>query len=300
MNSLQLLTKIKSRLEDLNHAAEQVLSNNNDLSALDKDLLKQRCVELYELLIKLKTKADISAEDMEVLENIEMDQKEISIMEIISQTENEEISLNSIAESFIENQVEPLPEIVDEFIAEVPQIELEAIEITEEIAEEKIEVVAMEINETAIEQTEFSDEKIDELIKETLHSKSENYQLNFKKEEKPAPFLSIAKTEVPVVETSLNERLNGNGFEISNKISEPKIDSLKTAISLNKKIAFVNELFRENVVEYAKAIDKLNSSNNLNEALVFWGDLKLLHNWDTNNNLVGELEKMIQQRFSHV
>lgn len=117
---------------------------------------------------------------------------------------------------------------------------------------------------------------------------------------KPAPFFSIGKTVLPKNEGSLNEKLAQkiDTFHFSEKIIEPKIDNLKTAISLNKKIAFVNELFKENVVEYAKSIDKINNANDLNEAMLIWTEMKIVHNWKNDNSLMLDLEKLIQRRFS--
>ena len=86
-------------------------------------------------------------------------------------------------------------------------------------------------------------------------------------------------------------------YQISDKPVEPKIDNLKTAISLNKKIAFVNELFKENVVDYAKNIDRINNASDINEAMGYFAELKTQYNWQATNELVVELEKLIQRRF---
>ena len=123
-----------------------------------------------------------------------------------------------------------------------------------------------------------------------------------KEEPKPEPFLSVEKVVVPEKteeELSFNERIAKNieRYQISDKPIEPKIDNLKTAISLNKKIAFVNELFKENVVDYAKNIDRINNASDINEAMGYFAELKAQYNWQSTNELVIELEKLIQRRF---
>ncbi len=79
---------------------------------------------------------------------------------------------------------------------------------------------------------------------------------------------------------------------------ESRVESLKSSISLNKKIAFVNDLFKENTVEYAKAIEKLNSAEDLNAALLVFTELKHSQGWDNANDLVRDLESLVVKRFS--
>ena len=62
--------------------------------------------------------------------------------------------------------------------------------------------------------------------------------------------------------------------DVYEKIAREQQQSLKQAINLNKKIAFVNNLFNENTVEYAKAIEKLNASTTVHEALRYFNELK--------------------------
>lgn len=103
---------------------------------------------------------------------------------------------------------------------------------------------------------------------------------------------------VSYTELSLHEKISGSKQpDLKEKFSDAKVESLKAAINLNKKIAFVNELFKENTVEYAKAIDKLNASADHNEALHYFNELKHQYSWSNDNDLVLELEQLIQKRF---
>jgi hypothetical protein len=43
---------------------------------------------------------------------------------------------------------------------------------------------------------------------------------------------------------------------------------------------------------------KLNQANNLDEALRFYTELKIHHQWDTNHDLVKDLEQLVIKRFS--
>jgi hypothetical protein len=301
MNSLQLITKIKSRLAEMTELSEDILSHNKNLLAIEKEVLKKNCAELYDLLLKLKTNED------QIIENVapkmeapkpeepivksspapevvkEMPKlEEIVIEELPSfnsmiETAGEEITLNSIAKIIVEEEVIEEPEII-------------------QVVEEPIAVIQAPIVENKIETHKPADWKPELKIGRTVMPEIP------KEEPKSEPFLSVEKVVIPEKteeELSFNERIAKNieRYQISDKPIEPKIENLKTAISLNKKIAFVNELFKENVVDYAKNIDRINNASDINEAMGYFAELKTQYNWQATNELVVELEKLIQRRF---
>jgi hypothetical protein len=102
----------------------------------------------------------------------------------------------------------------------------------------------------------------------------------------------------PAPELSLLDKLSASMRtpDVYEKIAREQQQSLKQAINLNKKIAFVNNLFNENTVEYAKAIEKLNASTTVHEALRYFNELKHQYSWSNENILVKELESLIEKR----
>ncbi len=365
MNSIQLISKINARIEDLASLSHEILLPNSNLSNIEKEVLKRTCSELFELMLKLKTSNDLSEEQIAIKENIsqEIRKDDFSFKTIISNNSSEDnLTINSLANVSseimeAESEKEPIlfplkePEIEIVNTEEVLETAAQAIELPAVVLEDNHEDIISDFNEPlAKEKTEqpfnfsfnFSEPKM-EVIKETeivenieieptfinetevistIELEEEIIEPEIKEElpidiqpiivenkpiviedtrTKPAPFFSIGKTVLPQSESqSLNEKIAQklDEFQFSEKIVEPKIDSLKTAISLNKKIAFVNELFKENVVEYAKSIDKINSSANLDDALLIWNELKIVHNWNSENMLVKDLEKLINRRFN--
>ncbi|MBJ7427547.1 MAG: hypothetical protein JHD28_01090, partial [Bacteroidia bacterium] len=362
-------------IEDLAMLSHEVLQPNNELSNIEKEVLKRTCSDLFELVLKLKTSNDLSDEHIALKENIsqEIRKEELNFKEIIAnKIISEEVTINTLAETKLveEEQIEtlvnpiinaPVEDIVapineqvevQELIGEVPQVQLftfnqepevvgekESLIINvEPILEEPMAVIELPEESPVFDLPTVEPEKVKEesfemeattpnlpdVITETAPDFTEDVILPIaapvleiktvieepkpvepkpimeESANKPNPFFSIGKTVMPSSEPSLNERIaqKMDGFQFSEKMVEPKIDSLKTAISLNKKIAFVNELFKENVVEYAKSIDKINNANGLNEALLFWGEMKIAHNWNNENPLVKDMEKLIQRRFS--
>lgn len=362
MNSIQLISKINARIEDLAALSHEVLAPNSDLSNIEKEVLKRTCSELFELMLKLKTSNDLSEEQIAIKENIsqEIRKEEFNIKSIIADNSENNLTINSLAEVsnekvIVEQESEliltpeesPIFEAAENNEEEIVE---EATELVDVILENNLvdsendftePIVTTENNKPVEFLFDFPENNIDSVkeaepveIKESVEMIAEEYEVVTAPElveeiivpaiseeqpieikpvvevkpivteevkSKPAPFFSIGKTVMPHSEPqSLNEKIAQklDEFQFSEKIIEPKIDSLKTAISLNKKIAFVNELFKENVVEYAKSIDKINSAIDLNAALTIWNELKIVHNWSSENLLLKDLEKLIHRRFS--
>lgn len=151
-----------------------------------------------------------------------------------------------------------------------------------EVEEEEKAAEALEnihIPDQSLEQPEsFEKEEI------TLPPVIQELQLN--KGEDELLHEKIAKTVSP--QNDLSQRF------------QSKIESLKSAITLNRKIAFVNDLFKENTVEYATAIEMLNNATDLTDALRIFGELKYNNNWDESDALVKELESLVVKRYQPV
>lgn len=320
MNAIQLITKINTRIEDLAMYSSEILKPHAELSEVEKEVLKRNCADLYELILRLKTSNDLNEEQIQLKENIsnELKKEELNFKDIVMMGAQEELSINNIAEvaETTIQQAEITPNIVvieaEPTVITTLQEDAAVVETIVEqppfvnestvIAEVPTEPIAITTPTLELEE-EIVEMKVEEVIETRSPVTAPHFEINTptqEPKEKPAPFFSIGKTVMPATEISLNEKMaqNKEGFQHAEKIVEPKIDSLKTAISLNKKIAFVNELFKENVVEYAKSIDKINSANDLTEANLIWTELKISHNWSHDNALVKDLEKLIQRRFS--
>jgi hypothetical protein len=372
MNSIQLISKINARIEDLAMLSQEVLKPNNELTNIEKEVLKRTCSDLFELVLKLKTSNDQTEEHQALKENIskEIKNEEINFKEILANKVKEDFTINTLAEKeqdkkefswnppsllditatnnetaitenthkepITENQlIEPKqteihnelnlhekePIIQEEIMASIsnmdePNLVSGVLNIEDDLTTETVITEQPNTQKFTPETNNFTQEftpnipnKTEEVNKieppvpvippaPVIENKIEPEPVEEKS--KPSPFFSIGKTVLPRSEGSLNEKLAQkiDSFQLSDKIIEPKIDNLKTAISLNKKIAFVNELFKENVVEYAKSIDKINNANDLNEAMLIWTEMKISHNWKSDNTLMLDLEKLIQRRFS--
>jgi hypothetical protein len=122
------------------------------------------------------------------------------------------------------------------------------------------------------------------------------------KEEEVTPPLAQELNLIKAEDELLHEKIAktvSTQTDLSQKF-QSKVESLKAAITLNRKIAFVNELFKENTVEYATAIEALNNAIDLTDALRIFSELKYNYNWEESNALVKELESLVVKRYQAV
>jgi len=293
MNSLQLVNKIKSKSDDFSRNINELLHANQTLNRIQKDLLSKQCLDVYELLLKLKTEEEKGEEKLiapfikeepilkqEIIETIEAKIPKIEVeikQEVLVQPEIEAVSNEPLvqAENFQEvitwadQQDESLDAIAEKVNIQEPQ----------ELPEPKLEIISPEIN---------------------INKATENKRIQYTvmpEIPKPNPLHTQFTEKAP----SFNDKMSQTNppilVPLADKTIEAPIDNIKGAINLNKKIAFVKLLFNENVVEYAKAIERLNSATDRIDAMRIHNELKHQHQWDNQNELVQELEQLVKRRF---
>jgi hypothetical protein len=271
MNSLQLVSKIRIKADDLSTNIQQILSLGTSFNALEKELLKKQCTDLYELILKLKTEQEHTEQHSHFTTTTPSFAPPVAPVAPPSP--------EPLPEPIVQNWVEPMPAEEFKEMAKLVNDEITLDELEAKLQAPMVESTLPEINvEKAVE---------NKRIQKTVMPSIE--------EPKSLPLNNVFKDR----EATYNDKnVNDTVSPIVEKTLEAPLDSIKTAITLNKKIAFVNELFKENVVEYAKSIDRLNQANDLNDALRMFSEMKHTYNWDNANELVQDLDRLIKRRYT--
>jgi len=84
---------------------------------------------------------------------------------------------------------------------------------------------------------------------------------------------------------------------IADKIQKDKIIDLKSAIGINEKFYFINELFDGNMKDYNEVIEVLNGFETLAEATNYFKEIKEKSNWDEGSDAVKQLTDFIERRY---
>jgi len=102
-------------------------------------------------------------------------------------------------------------------------------------------------------------------------------------------------------EESIHRKIAGKTTSktVADKLHRNPITDLKSAIGINEKFLFVNQLFEGNLQQYSAAIEKINTVQDLQAARQIAADLAGQMNWDDNNEHVKNFMELLERRFSH-
>lgn len=94
---------------------------------------------------------------------------------------------------------------------------------------------------------------------------------------------------------SLHEKISGDKTDktVAEKIGKSSIQNLKGAIGINDKFLFINQLFKGDLQEYNKAIDKLNTCSTIENATIILDELKTAHNWNVDEEAYQKMEDLV-------
>lgn len=248
------LVELEQQLASLQSFVKQ-LQSTDSVSTIDKGLLQQKCLILYELILNLSVGVASHTPNQSAM--ADLPPTPVTLPVELPVSDPQVLLLNDITR---EQEIEFSLVKTQDLFAEIPQTE-----------------------------TEIQNERIEGIIQEEEVKNNAEPMATLTKEEMQELSLHEKIAQALPVKPDLSEKLSGSG-----------IPNLKSAINVNLKIAIVNDLFKENTVEYVKAIDKLNSSENIHEAMRYFTELKHTYDWDNQNALVKELESLVNKRFASV
>jgi len=186
-------------------------------------------------------------------------------------------------------------------------------ELAEQLEEATEPAILLHHDSTVSEQTDFDDdENLPELDFEPTLAKEEPKMQGetIVQQEKPletAPEASFSSNNPEPPSATLAEKFSTGSKSLSETISPTQtgmgprvffqpITDLSSAIGLNDKFRFINELFDNNVSQYDEAITRINRAVNHDEASWI---LQKYHsnNWIQNDETLSRLKDFIRRRF---
>ena len=96
---------------------------------------------------------------------------------------------------------------------------------------------------------------------------------------------------------TLAEKMMGDDNTLAAKLQQAPVRDLKSAIGINDKFLFVNELFGGSMEKYNKSIDNLNDLKTLNGAMIYLNELKIELQWNSSNEAYQKLKDLVSHKF---
>jgi hypothetical protein len=84
---------------------------------------------------------------------------------------------------------------------------------------------------------------------------------------------------------------------IANKLSNPKIDSIRSAFGLNDRLQIISELFSGDSETFSKTVEDLDSTDSSQLALRKLSEIAVQYRWDAENKLVEEFVRVVDRKF---
>ncbi|MGD9991992.1 MAG: hypothetical protein AB7S69_01725 [Salinivirgaceae bacterium] len=97
---------------------------------------------------------------------------------------------------------------------------------------------------------------------------------------------------------SINDMLAGvkKNKDLASALKDRPIKDLKTAIKLNDRIWYINELFNKDAGKYAETVEQINKQNNLDSALAY---IFTHFNWDQSKKSTISFLELVFRRFAN-
>jgi hypothetical protein len=97
---------------------------------------------------------------------------------------------------------------------------------------------------------------------------------------------------------TLGERLQqGQDPTLADKLQHSVLNSLQSAIGINDKFLFVNELFNGSMEKYNRSIANLDDLKTLNGALIYLNELRIELQWNSSNEAYKKLLELVHRKF---
>jgi len=266
--------KITRQLELISEQFSYIKENQGLISQIEIDLLKKNIQKLYELLLELDKINKISEKSIV---------KESDVPEIVKEIieiEHQPLIIVNDEKNFEdrEAEVENIVNIVEESQSTSEQNDIEVIFTPEPKAIVQEKVFEIQENDNNQKNTNKKPKVVADLFGTSQQTIADKYKSETK---------------------SLNDKIQKNKGEksLGHRLQRNPIKDLKTAIGINEKFLFINELFKGNMKEYNETIISLNNCNEYNDALKILSSLAEKYDWEDEMVAYLTLKDFVERKF---
>ena len=109
----------------------------------------------------------------------------------------------------------------------------------------------------------------------------------------------VARVQTDLFGGAVNPKPVAQSTQKTEKINDKKADAIAdihTAIGINEKFQFINELFEGNTNEYTAAINQLNNYTSFTEAESYLNSIKEIYKWKEDELLVDKFMNIVRRK----
>ena len=180
---------------------------------------------------------------------------------------------------------------VEDFEEDNDDDELIDFENEEEENEEELIIEEEEEDEVSDTEEEEKDPITDSLSDTAVDSKKE---VSEKEEDSGIRAYRIIRENIPTLGDMLEQ---SEDKSLAARLQRKPVSDLITAIGINDKFLFLNELFGGSMEKYNKSIRSLNSFSTLLGAKTYMSELQIEFQWDCTSEAYKKLNDLVERRF---
>lgn len=311
----EILLSIKKEISLLHQQVDYLIRNEQPLGLLDLDVLMNRTHTLYDKLCSINLGSEeneelpVGEKEIRKLFGVESEEEDEEV-ESGEEEEEDEISEENESAYFIEDiddvaDEETQPETVTEpehnssddlgFILNFEPVSEEP-QPSETPAEEVKQEPSVFTSGDEIEM-EVKREELEERSKEEEEAKSEEEIVY-----EPVVIGDMtdhddAGFELEQPETVGERYQQGQEETVGERLQHSSVRDLQSAIGINDKFLFVNELFGGSMEKYNRSIENLNDLKTLNGALIYLNELRIELQWNSSNEAYKKLLELVHRKF---
>ncbi|MBL4706872.1 MAG: hypothetical protein JKY48_00335 [Flavobacteriales bacterium] len=271
--------KYLSSVEQKHSDEELIISSDEVLSEEDK---VEEQGDLYQMNESMDEESQELVSEMNQEIAVELNEESV-FSEIVEETPLEEEEESHVVEALQQETIISEDEVESEPIQEeTTSIEDHSEELVFTPSDTILESLLKEVREEESDKEELTSnelEPVDEPLNEELIEKIEN------------------ETELNAV-PDLNEVLSKKDDSLSNQLQKQSITDILSAIGLNERYLYSNELFNGDMGEFKNALTMLNEFKTGDEARAFFENgLRASYAWEDDNVLAQALFNLVERRF---
>lgn len=277
-------------LRDLSRTIEQ-MAPQQTLTAIERDLLLAEMQQLYAQLLAWPVALPKAVVAEPVVEATSKVAAPVLTEELEKEPQIAEIGLHEQVATVTEEVLEQLSEAVEEAVEEAMESGKE-VEIDIQLqVNEKPEAAEMD----SPDQTEAApDEVAAQLETEKAHEPAAKAQVSA-----PAPMAPLPAVSSVAFSLSGVLQKSGDSQLVMAHLKLKPIDDLKSGIGLNEKFLFIRELFNNDHLAYAEAIELLNACSSMEAAeQIIANQLLPQYHWDLETEAAVSFLHLIFRRFA--
>jgi hypothetical protein len=270
-----LLTSISLDIDAFKAHLKRMSKEGYSIHKLDKDLLLQKTRDLYDNISQMEV---MGGQPVDLPDRVE----------------------NKAVETPLEGKKEEVKAIVDPAPEKMKETENPASAeiIQQDMTEEKISIESADKQDSPIS-IEFEDVSDLNAEPDTIGNAEETQQEQESKPGQKEPPVPESTYDLfsATSETLSDKFATTEEKSIADKLKLSKLEDLRSAIGINEKFLFINELFNGDMGRYNKALDELNSMQNKTGVDTYLMELKIEKQWSDEDDAFIKFKELVDRKF---